>query len=328
MATKFASIANIQRMAAAIKAKFVQKELKTGSTDAYKVLSDNNLTDAMVAKIDAAGTSSFNGTYGALTGKPTIEGKELASGANTAAGLGLATAAQGAKADSALQADSIATGTANGTVAVAGTDVAVKGLGTAAYTAASAYDAAGKADAALTSAKSYVDGKGYQDAAAVKKTVEGYGYQTAANVKATVEGYGYQTADDVAAAVSAGTADMATKTYVTGLGYQTAAQVQTAVDNALTSAIRPKGSSAFAKLPTPGKANLGWMYNVSDAFTTSASFTEGAGKAYPAGTNVVVVSDGNSYKWDVQGGFYDMTPYAKTADFAAMTDAEVDALFA
>lgn len=311
MATKFASIANIQRMAAAIKAKFVQKELKTGSTDAYKVLSDNNLTDAMVAKIDAAGTSSFNGTYGALTGKPTIEGKELASGANTAAGLGLATAAQGAK-----------------------------------------------ADAALTSAKSYVDGKGYQDAAAVKKTVEAYGYQTAANVKATVEGYGYQTADDVAAAVSAGTADMATKTYVTGLGYQTAtqvntaitskgyqtadgvnsivsgkgyqtaAQVQTAVDNALTSAIRPKGSSAFAKLPTPGKANLGWMYNVSDAFTTSASFTEGAGKAYPAGTNVVVVSDGNSYKWDVQGGFYDMTPYAKTADFAAMTDAEVDALFA
>lgn len=296
MATKFASIANIQRMAAAIKAKFVQKELKTGSTDAYKVLSDNNLTDAMVAKIDAAGTSSFNGTYGALTGKPTIEGKELASGANTAAGLGLATAAQGAK-----------------------------------------------ADAALTSAKSYVDGKGYQDAAAVKKTVEAYGYQTAANVKATVEGYGYQTADDVAAAVSAGTADMATKTYVTGLGYQTAtqvntaitskgyqtaAQVQTAVGNALTSAIRPKGSSAFAKLPTPGKANLGWMYNVSDAFTTSASFTEGAGKAYPAGTNVVVVSDGNSYKWDVQGGFYDMTPYAKTADFAAMTDAEVDALFA
>ena len=270
MATKFASITNIQRMAAAIKAKFVQKELKTGSTDAYKVLSDNNLTDAMVAKIDAAGTSSFNGTYGALTGKPTIEGKELASGANTAAGLGLATAAQGAKADSALQADSIATGTANGTVAVAGRDVAVKGLGTAAYTAASAYDAAGKADAALTSAKSYVDGK----------------------------------------------------------GYQTAAQVQTAVDNALTSAIRPKGSSAFAKLPTPGKATLGWMYNVSDAFTTSASFTEGAGKAYPAGTNVVVVSVGNSYKWDVQGGFYDMTPYAKTADFAAMTDAEVDALFA
>lgn len=285
MATKFASIANIQRMAAAIKAKFVQKELKTGSTDAYKVLSDNNLTDAMVAKIDAAGTSSFNGTYGALTGKPTIEGKELASGANTAAGLGLATAAQGAKADSALQADSIATGTANGTVAVAGTDVAVKGLGTAAYTAASAYDAAGKADAALTSAKSYVDGKGYQ------------------------------TADGVNSIVS-------------GKGYQTAAQVQTAVDNALTSAIRPKGSSAFAKLPTPGKANLGWMYNVSDAFTTSASFTEGAGKAYPAGTNVVVVSDGNSYKWDVQGGFYDMTPYAKTADFAAMTDAEVDALFA
>lgn len=47
-----------------------------------------------------------------------------------------ATAAQGTKADSALQKSSIATGSANGTIAVSGTDVAVKGLGSAAYKAA------------------------------------------------------------------------------------------------------------------------------------------------------------------------------------------------
>lgn len=72
-----------------------------------------------------------------------------------------ATAAQGAKADSALQAANITTGSANGTIAVKGTDVAVKGLGSAAYTNADAYDAAGlaveKANAAEANAKTYVD---------------------------------------------------------------------------------------------------------------------------------------------------------------------------
>lgn len=66
-----------------------------------------------------------------------------------------------AKWDAALQAADIVTGSANGTIAVKGIDVAVKGLGSAAYTEAAAYDAAGtaqtKADAALASAKSYTD---------------------------------------------------------------------------------------------------------------------------------------------------------------------------
>lgn len=47
-----------------------------------------------------------------------------------------ATAAQGTKADSALQQADIISGTANGTIAVKGTDVAVKGLASAAYKAA------------------------------------------------------------------------------------------------------------------------------------------------------------------------------------------------
>lgn len=72
-----------------------------------------------------------------------------------------ATAAQGTKADSALQAADITTGSTNGSIAVKGTDVAVKGLGSAAYTASTAYDAAGlaveKANAAEANAKSYVD---------------------------------------------------------------------------------------------------------------------------------------------------------------------------
>ena len=62
----------------------------------------------------------------------------------------------------------LATGTANGTVKFNGTDVAVKGLGSAAYTNANAYDASGSANAALASAKKYADGKDAAIAAAKK----------------------------------------------------------------------------------------------------------------------------------------------------------------
>ena len=53
----------------------------------------------------------------------------------------------------------LVTGTANGTVKFNGTDVAVQGLGSAAYTDSTAYDTSGSAEAALASAKSYADGK-------------------------------------------------------------------------------------------------------------------------------------------------------------------------
>lgn len=53
----------------------------------------------------------------------------------------------------------LATGETNGTVKFNGTEVAVKGLGSAAYTNADTYDAVGSADAALASAKTYADGK-------------------------------------------------------------------------------------------------------------------------------------------------------------------------
>lgn len=55
-----------------------------------------------------------------------------------------------ALAETALQAENIATGSANGTISVKGNDVAVKGLGSAAYTDSTAYDAAGAAAAVKT----------------------------------------------------------------------------------------------------------------------------------------------------------------------------------
>ena len=62
----------------------------------------------------------------------------------------------------------LATGTANGTVKFNGSDVAVKGLGSAAYTNANAYDAAGSAKTAEDNAKAHADGKDVAIAAAKK----------------------------------------------------------------------------------------------------------------------------------------------------------------
>lgn len=55
-----------------LKEKLVRKELKTGSSTEYKVLSDNNLTDELVTKINNAGSSSFSGSYNDLTDKPDL----------------------------------------------------------------------------------------------------------------------------------------------------------------------------------------------------------------------------------------------------------------
>ena len=53
-----------------------------------------------------------------------------------------------------------------------------------------------------------------------------------------------------------------------------------------------KGNIAFENLP--GAASMtpamnGWVYNITNDFTTDARFVEGAGKAYAAGTNIVTV---------------------------------------
>lgn len=62
----------------------------------------------------------------------------------------------------------LATGTANGTVKFNGTDVAVAGLGSAAYTNSDAYDVNGAAQTAEDNAKVYADGKDTAIAAAKK----------------------------------------------------------------------------------------------------------------------------------------------------------------
>lgn len=72
-------------------------------------------------------------------------------------GAGYATKEQGAKADTALQQTDITSGTAAGTIAVKGQDIAVTGLQSAAYSKSTDFDAAGSANAALNNAKTHTD---------------------------------------------------------------------------------------------------------------------------------------------------------------------------
>lgn len=97
-------------------------------------------TEVQTAKSQAISTASGDAT--------TKSNNALASAKSYADGLAenYATAAQGAKADTALQKASITSGATNGSIAVGGTDVAVKGLGSAAYVATTAFDAAGVAE--------------------------------------------------------------------------------------------------------------------------------------------------------------------------------------
>lgn len=69
----------------------------------------------------------------------------------------------------------LVTGTANGTVKFNGEDVAVKGLGSAAYTDSTAYDANGAAQTAEDNAKVYADGKDAAIAAAKKAGTDAQG---------------------------------------------------------------------------------------------------------------------------------------------------------
>ena len=137
------------------------------------------------------------------------------------------------------------------------------------------------------------------------------GYQTADDVESIVTGKGYQTSTQVESAI-------------TSKGYQTASEVESAIKAATTSVYKPAGSVAFTNLPTPAAANEGNVYNVTDSFTTTASFVEGAGNKYPAGTNVVVIKSGTSYLFDVLPGFIDLSGYVLSSDIVSITNAELD----
>ncbi len=184
------------------------------------------LNEAVTAKADKV----ENATSGNFAGLDA-EGNLTDSGSKAA---DFATAAQGTKADSAVQgvkvngaeltADgenkvnvTVATGSANGTVAVNGADVAVKGLGSAAYTNADAYataDQGTKADSAVQTVKVNGTALSATDNAVDVTVVEGSANGTVAVNGTDVAVHGlksaaYTASSDYATAAQGTTADTA-----------------------------------------------------------------------------------------------------------------------
>lgn len=99
----------------------------------------------------------------------------------------------------------------------------------------------------------------------------------------------------------------------------------------VSAAYKPKGSVAFADLPAADAAHLNFMYNITDDFTTTADFVEGAGAKYPAGTDVAIINvgtdDAPEYKYNALGSKIDLTGYWSKTELTAIPTADVEAMF-
>lgn len=91
----------------------------------------------------------------------------------------------------------------------------------------------------------------------------------------------------------------------------------------IPSAIIPKGTRTFSQLaPSTDlvEGSLGFMWNISDAFTTTSDFAEGSGKSVAAGSNIYVANVGTvaepSYKYDIFAGPIDLSGYALKSEMA------------
>ena len=164
----------------------------------------------------------------------------------------------------------LTTGTTNGTVKFNGTDVAVAGLKSAAYQESSAFDTAGAAATAQSVAEDHAD---------TKTDLIGTGSATSTTIKGAVQESNTYTDNQIAAKIG--------------------------------SVYKPVGSVNFANLPKiPSKTELGNVYNVNDAFEADARFvTAEVGEHFPAGTNVAVIVEDDTYYLDALSGAVDLTNY-------------------
>lgn len=246
-------------------------------------------------------------------------------------------------------------GETNGTVkfGITGseTEVKVHGLGSAAYTETSDYDAAGSAKAVQGETSSTVksvedsitaikNGSTISDFKGVETALAGKQDNLVFNTEYNSETNKVATMADVNAAKSEANSYTDTKvgeakteligTSSTGATSNT---IKGAVDEAkiyadqkiavqIASTYKAAGSVEFASLPELSASEEGKVYNVTDAFSTTENFVEGAGKSYPAGTNVVCIDTGDeTFKWDVLSGMVDLSAY----DTAEVAQGKIDA---
>jgi len=200
---------------------------------------------------------------------------------------------------------SVSTGATNGTISVntGGTsaEVSVYGLGTAAYVNTTTSVSSG-GTGALTAGGAYSNlVRRLSSSAATGSTSQGVYVDANGQVQ---------------------TCDAVTSTYSnTGTAPVNGTAVASAISSALSSVYKPAGSVAFANRPSLSASIEGNVYNITDSFTTTSDFVEGAGKTYPAGTNIVCINTtGTTYKWDVLAGFVDLSGYQLSATAVTHTE--------
>lgn len=286
---------------------FVSKEYKTGSTTVYKQLSDNNLTDELVDKINSAGVATE------VTENITEAKTEAVAESNSYTDAEVAEAVTESKSY---------------------TDAEVAEAKMEAVTTSNSYTDT-EVSEALTEAKSYAD-TAEADAVASAKT---YTDETAATAKteAVATSNSYTDTEVSEALTEAKTyADTAeadavatSKTYTNEQLAAAKTELQTEINSKISTAYKVKGSSTFANLPTPSEAEEGYVWNITEEFTTTAAFVEGANKKYPAGTNIVCIEESEGvFKFDVLSGFIDTDSFVLNSSIEEVTDSEIDALFA
>lgn len=215
----------------------------------------------------------------------------------------------------------LAEGSANGTVSFNGVDVAVKGLGSAAYTESSAYDVAGAAAGVQTALL------GTTGDASTALTIYGtrkYAEEQAEVAETAAEGY-TDNAVQTAKTELIGTGD-ATSTTIKGAVQEAQDYADQQIASKIGSVYKPAGSVAFANLPeTPSATTLGNVYNVTDAFEADTRFVTGEqGDSYPAGSNVAVVQIEEAYYFDVLAGTVDLSAYSTTTQMNSAISTAVD----
>lgn len=106
---------------------------------------------------------------------------------------------------------------------------------------------------------------------------------------------------------------------------ETEDKIDEKINVAISTTYRAAGSIAFEALPALAASEEGKVYNITNEFTTTENFVEGAGNTYPIGTNVVCIDVGtDEYKWDVLAGFVDTSALATKEELTEGLETKVD----
>ena len=286
--------------------KYIKLEIANSNNDVLYI-SAKDLVDVYTAQQNATQVQlaiDSNNVISATIVAGSIGTTELAAKAVTDAKLSDAVNTSLGKADTALQAADIDTGSANGKISVKGTDVAVKGLGSAAYTESSAYATSAQGTLATNAVRSVVESSNNGKISVTTGTgsatdVAVHGLKSAAYTESSAYATAAQgtKADSAIQGIAEGasngqikyTVDGTTYTAVNVHGLDTAAYAKTTDFDAAGAANAVKGTSSDASTAITVYGARAYAKSYADGL---ASNYDAAGSAAAAETAAKNYADG------------------------------------